>query len=125
MARITVSELLFDPDFCDEVTIQRSVEVVGDDGIVSWETESYIALASIQASGGDDLTMTTDASRTGGTYEITTTFPLATATDLTRADHVIWNDTTFIVINVARFNNFGSQFEGLMTIKNISPGPRI
>jgi hypothetical protein len=127
MANISVSELLFDPDFCDLVTIIRAVETVDEYGKVSYSMTEYEALASIQSAGGDELTMLPDLARTGGTYEITTCFPLCTATDLTKADTVIWRDSEFVVISVGRFDNFGDQYEGVMTIKTISPrqGPAL
>jgi hypothetical protein len=121
MANISVTELLFDPDFCDPVTIIRSVETVGEDGVVRYEETSYTAMASIQPASGDDLSIEPDAARTGGSYDIITAFPLATATNLTKADTVIWRDSEFVVISIERFGNFGSQYEGVMSIKTISP----
>lgn len=121
MANISVSELLLDPDFCDAVTVIRSEEVVSEEGYVSYATRRINVIASVQSAGGDELTMTPDLARTGGTYEINTTFPLVTATDLNKADTVIWRDVEFVVIAVARFGNFGSHYEGIMTIKSISP----
>jgi hypothetical protein len=121
MANIDVTQLLFDLDFVDPVTIVRSVETVGEDGIVSYEEKRYDIWASIQSASGDELLMTPDLARTGGTYEITTVFPLVTATDLTKADTVIWHDVEFVVIAVAKFGNFGGQQEGIMTIKSLSP----
>lgn len=121
MANVDVTQLLFDLDFVDPVTIVRQVETVGDDGIVSYETQRYDIWASIQSAGGDELLMNPDLARTGGTYEITTTFPLVTATDLTKADTVLWHDVEFVVISVGRFGNFGGQFEGIMAIKTLSP----
>jgi hypothetical protein len=121
MANISVSELLVDPDFVDLVEIVRSVEEVGEDGMVRYVSRRYQALASIQSAGGHDLDMTPDLARTGGTYEITTTFPITTASDLTKADTVIWRGTEHVVISVGRFDNFGNQFEGIMSIKTLSP----
>ena len=76
---------------------------------------------SIQSASGDELLVTPDLARTGGTYEIITAFPLVTATDLHKADTVLWHDVEFVVISVGRFGNFGGQWEGVMTIKDISP----
>src|SRR3954453_11351291 len=122
MANISVSELLFDPDFVDPVTIIRNEEFVGDDGVATYTEHRIPIVASIQSASGDILDITPDLIRTGGTYEIITTFPLVTATDATKQDTVIWRDTEFTVISVARFGNFGSQYEGVMRIKTISPG---
>ena len=121
MALISVVELLSDPDFCDTCTVLRNVETVGEDGIVSYDTQSIQIVASIQALGGDDLTVTPDLARTGGSYEITTTFPLSCATDLNKADTVLWRGAEFVVTTVSQFDNFGGQYEGVMEIKTISP----
>jgi hypothetical protein len=122
MANISVSELLFDPDFVDPCVIVRNEEIVGEDGIATYIETRIDIVASIQSAGGDALDMLPDLIRTGGAYEITTTFPLVCATDTTKADTVIWRDTEYVVISVARFGNFGSQYEGIMSIKTISPG---
>ena len=126
MANISVNELLFDPDFVDPVTVLRNVETVSEEGYVSYTTERHYILASIQSASGDELLVTPDLARTGGTYEIITAFPLATATDLHKADTVLWRGVEFVVISIGRFGNFGGQYEGVMTIKTISPpaGPR-
>ena len=124
MALISVAELLSDPDFVDQVTVLRNVETVGDDGLVSYATQSIAILASIQAMGGDDLTVTPDLARTGGSYEVITTFPLATATDLNKADTVLWRGIEFVVTSIGRFGNFAGtagHYEGVMEIKTISP----
>lgn len=121
MANISVSELLLDPDFVDPCTVLRQVEVVGNDGIVTYEVQSIPILASIQAMGGDNLYLGSDMARTGGSYEVITQFPLATATDTTKADTVLWRDAEFVVTSIGRFGNFGSQYEGTMEIKTVSP----
>ena len=124
MANISVVELLSDPDFVDPCTVLRQVEVVGADGIATYQTQSIPILASIQSAGGDDLLMTQDFARTQGTYEVITTFPLATATDTTSADTVLWRNSEFTVISIGRFGNFagsGGHYEGIMAIKTISP----
>ena len=124
MANISVVELLYDADFVDPVTVLRSVEVIGDDGRVTYQMQQFDILASIQAAGGDDLTVTPDLARTGGSYEVITTFPLATATDANKADTVLWRGSEFVVTSIGRFGNFANNaghYEGTMEIKTISP----
>lgn len=124
MALITVAELLYDADFVDPCTVLRQVETVGDDGYVTYATQSIPIVASIQAAGGDSLTVLPELARTGGTYEVITTFPLATATDTNAADIVLWRGSEFVVTQIGRFGNFANNaghFEGLMEIKTISP----
>ena len=124
MANISVAELLLDADFVDAVTVLRQVEVVGSDGLVTYTTQSIPIVASIQALGGDDLTVTPDLARTGGSYEVITTFPLATATNTSMADTVLWRGIQFIVTSIGRFGNFAGtagHYEGVMEIRTISP----
>ncbi|HTB46472.1 MAG TPA: hypothetical protein VK741_22820 [Acetobacteraceae bacterium] len=124
MANLSVVELLSDPDFVDPCTVLRQVEVIGADGIATYQTQSIPILASLQAATGDELEMTADAARTSGTYEVITTFPLATATDTSAADTVLWRGCEYVVISIGRFGNFAGNaghYEGLMTLKTISP----
>lgn len=124
MANISVAELLLDPDFVDPCVVVRSEETVSEEGYVSYQTRRIPILASIQASSGDELEMTPDLARTGGTYEVITQFPLVTATDLNKADTVLWKGVEFVVIAIDRFGNFSNgagHYEGLMAIKTISP----
>jgi hypothetical protein len=68
--------------------------------------------------------VTPDLARTGGSYEVITTFPLATATDANMADTVQWRGSEFIVTSIGRFGNFANNaghYEGVMEIKTISP----
>ena len=124
MANITVAELLLDPDFVDPCQVLRNVEVIGDDGVAIYQTTTIDILASIQAASGDELAMTDASSHTSGTYEVITTFPLATATDANKADTVLWRGSEFVVISIGRFGNFAGNaghYEGVMSIKTISP----
>jgi hypothetical protein len=126
MANISVAELLLDPDFTDPVTVLRQVETVPDDGRGQFQQVPINIVASIQATGGDALFMTPDASRTESTYDILTTFPLVTATDATGADVIVWNGRQFRLITVARFDNFQNGFghyEGVMELMSINPVP--
>lgn len=124
MANISVAELLHDPDFVDPVTIVRNTEVIDDEGMVSYDTQEFHVYASVQALGGDSLVVTPDLARTGGSYEVITTFPLATATDVNKADIVLWRGCEFVVTSIGRFGNFAGlagHYEGVMEIKTISP----
>jgi hypothetical protein len=124
MANISVTELLFDADFVDPVTVLRNMELVGPDGIVTYTEAAIPIVASVQSSAGDSLMMTPDMARSGSTYDIITTFPLATATDANKADTVIWRGIEFVVTGVARFGNFANNaghYEGTMEAKTISP----
>jgi hypothetical protein len=124
MALISVVELLSDPDFVDTVTVLRNIEVVGDDGVATYQQQAINILASIQSASGDELDMLPDGSRTGGTYEVITTFPLTCATEGTKADTVIWRGIEHVVISIGRFGNFAGNaghYEGIMAIKTISP----
>lgn len=124
MAQISVIELLSDPDFVDPVVVLRQIEAIGDDGRVSYTVQTVNTFASIQAAGGDNLTVQPDLARTGGSYEVITTFPLATATPTCKADTVLWRGSEFVVTSIQRFGNFAGlagHYEGTMEIKTISP----
>jgi hypothetical protein len=124
MARISVVENLYDPDFIDPVTVMRRVQTVDADGLAVVTEQRIDIVASIQSASGDDLVMTADLARTESTYEIITTFPLLTATDTTGADEVIWNGWRFVVINVGRFGNWAGgagHYEGTMRQKPMVP----
>ena len=126
MALISVAELLLDPDFVDSVTVLRQVETVGDDGIAVREIVSITIMASIQ-SNSDNLVMPPELSRTEGSYEIITTFPLLTATDTNAADVVVWNGRQHRVVSIGRFGNFREgfgHFEGVMEITSLTPIPQ-
>jgi hypothetical protein len=123
MANVSVVELLFDPDFVEPVTLTRNTETVGQDGNVSYTTQTFDILASIQ-SNTDDLVMEPDLTRTSGSYEIITAFPLATTTNIESCDTVAWRGAQYVVTNVGRFGNWAGtagHYEGVMTLKTISP----
>ena len=65
------------------------------DGIVTYIEAAIPIVASVQSAAGDSLMMTPDLARSGSTYDIITTFPLATATDANKADTVIWRGIEF------------------------------
>jgi hypothetical protein len=121
MANISVAELLYDPDFVDPVTVLRQMQTVGDDGMAYHIVQPISIVASVQ-SISEDLAMTPDLARTEGTYEIITTFALATATDQTAADVVLWQGALYRVTAIGRFGNFRQgfgQYEGIMTLTSI------
>jgi hypothetical protein len=121
MARISVRELLFDPDFVDPVLLLRQVETVGLDGIARYAVQPINILASVQ-SNDDTLEMTPDLTRTEGNYEIITTFPLAIVTDQTAPDVVLWLGALYRVISVGRFGNFATNaghYEGIMRLTSV------
>jgi hypothetical protein len=123
MALISVVELTFDADFVDPVTVRRRVETVGDDGVAVYIIETHEILGSVQASGGDDLSLQPDGARSSSTYEIITAFPLQVATERTNSDLVIWRDMTFQVMSVQRFGNFAAgegHYEATMDMMPVS-----
>lgn len=125
MANISVAELLLDPDFVDEVTVLRQIETVNEEGMAVREVVPIQIIASIQ-SNSETLLMAPELSRTEGSYEIITTFPLLTATDNNAADVVVWNGRHHRVISVGRFGNFSpgfGHFEGVMEIISLNPTP--
>jgi len=118
MANISVAELLLDPDFIDPITVLRQVETVGNDGNGVITEQSFSTVASVQAASGDELVMTTDASRASSLYECITDFRLMPPSDITaNADVVIWRNMRFRVISVASFANFANgagHYEAMM-----------
>jgi hypothetical protein len=121
MANISVRELLFDPDFVDPVLILRQMQTVGTDGVARFSVQPINILASVQ-SNDDNLEMTPDLTRTEGDYEIITTFALATPTDQTASDVVLWLGALYRIIRVGRFGNFSTgagHYEGVMRLTSI------
>lgn len=118
MALISVVELLYDPDFVDEILVLRQVESVGQDGLGLVVEHQYSAVASVQAASGDDTVITAEAARTQSTYECITAFPLLAPSDATtNADIVIWRNMRFRVTSVAVFANFAGgagHYEAMM-----------
>ena len=120
MALISVSELLTDPDFVDPVTVFRQTMTVGSDGMATTTRQAIPIVASVQAMTGEELALLPDLARAEGTMELITTFPLAIATDTTLADEVLWGGQIYTVISIARFGNFGGQYEAIISLKSTS-----
>lgn len=121
MANLSVSELCFDADFVDPVTVLRQVETVGEDGVAERALESIPILASIQ-SNGDRLDLLPEASRTSGSYDCITAFALCEATETTAADIVLWQGMEFLVTSVSRFGNFApgrGHYEAVMEMRPV------
>jgi hypothetical protein len=126
MAQISVTELMFDLDFCDPVTVQRQVMTIGNDGNAVYQPVTINILASIQPSGSDTLEVQPDSSRTEAHFEIITAFPLVAATDITGADVIVWDQRQFRVVSIDRLGNFttgNGHFEAVMELMSISPVP--
>jgi hypothetical protein len=120
MANIDVSMVL-DGDFCDPIVVSRWTETVDDDGMAVRVLTTIDAFASIQANSGDNLFVDENLSRSEGTYECITIFPLAVATDTTAADEVTWKGETFVVTQIGRFGNYGAgHYEGMLTLKSVT-----
>jgi hypothetical protein len=120
MANIDVSMVL-DGDFCDPIVVSRWTETVDDDGMAVRVLTKIDAFASIQANSGDNLFVDPNASRSEGTYECITIFPLAVATDTTAADEVTWKGEVFTVTQIGRFGNYGAgHYEGMLTLKSVT-----
>jgi hypothetical protein len=111
MANIDVSELMLDPDFCDEFSYLRRIEDVSLKGRSEGHVTQLTGYGSIQPLSGQVLRMMPQLANTEGTIEIWSTTPLQTLTDTLKADIVIWKGSRYTVTAIpGNWSHFGNGF---------------
>lgn len=110
MPLLDVTDVLFDPDFADQMCCIRSLERVDNDGIAQFAPRSTGFIGVVTSDKGDVLDRTDAATRIVGTITVHTTFDLTEAGEDTDADVVRWNGRDYLVSSVNDYSRFGRGF---------------
>lgn len=114
MPDIDVSELLYDPDFCEQLSITRRSVSVGDNGRQTiTSTAVSPAPFGVVVPQSDSTTLRgPDQQNLPRLIAVYTTFRLQPVAPGFKADLIIWEGDTYIVNKVYPFNKMGSGFVG-------------
>ncbi|NTA27399.1 hypothetical protein [Allorhizobium ampelinum] len=107
MAGLDVSDLLSDPDFCDDFTVTRSVETIGSNGRSTYVTSDFTLTGVVTGDGGAILRQFPEATNIGNSLMFHTVERLVLETDTTSADVVTWHGRTYKITNQRDYGNFG------------------
>lgn len=109
MPLIDVSDLLTDPDFCETVTLTRSVETVSGLGRASEATTTTNITAVVTAINGDFIRQT-DAEFAVNQIMVHSQTRLRGITPGAPADIVGWKGNTYVVKRSNDWSNYGVGF---------------
>lgn len=113
MAFLDVTDVLLDPDFMDTGLIcNRMTQTVGTDGRATNAVTAILIDAVVTSDRGDILHRNADGSRIIGSITLHTPFRLRDGGPDGRADadEVVWDGTTYTVVNVNDYSHFGRGF---------------
>lgn len=112
MALIDVSELMYDPDFCDYFNYSRRMSTVNNFGETMITETPMRGYGSMQPISKGTLQLFPDLQRTDGMMELYTTTALTVTTNTGLiSDVVLWNGLAYIVNAVADdFSNWGAGY---------------
>lgn len=116
MPTIDVSEVLSDPDFCEELIILRrtSVENIHGRAVITPTEISPrplgIVITKDTAIGGNVIERTPEAQYRGAALDVYTTFRLRGPAPGYQPDVVMWNGDPYVVTLINDFSNFGRGY---------------
>lgn len=107
MPFLDVTDVLFDPDFCELLTVVRSASVTGNDGIdvVTKSTATFTAV--VTSDKGQDLNRDSVGEHAGGTIMVITKFKLTSSGPGLSADVVQWNGASYTVKKINDYSKYG------------------
>lgn len=109
MATLDVADLLEDPDFADNFSVERRSAVANQYGENVITAEILSAVGVVQP-GGSDLVRTPDMGYATNQIRVFTKFRLRGPTPGYQPDVVIWNEARYIVRRVSDFTNYGQGY---------------
>jgi hypothetical protein len=109
MALLDVSELMWDPDFCDEFTYVRNFVTINNYGEAVQTPTTLTAYGSIQPINSRTYDIFPDLTRISGSLECYTTTALTcVSTNPLASDLVLWNGLTYVVQAISSdYSNWG------------------
>jgi hypothetical protein len=111
LANLDLSELMEDPDFCDNFQFIRQVETVGENGRASVSKTRMYGYGAILPLSGRTLQLMPALANSSGTIEIWSKTPLQTQTAGLKPDLVEWRGNQYQVTAIpGDFSNFGEGF---------------
>lgn len=110
MARLDVSEILFDPDFVDMLTCERNQQTVGSDGMAVNATTLTDFYGVVTSDNGDILERIASGERVKGSITIHSRFVLHDGSAGYTADIVRWKGLRYTVTQALDFSHFGRGF---------------
>lgn len=122
MPLLDVSDVLFDPDFADTITVYRQAVTVGDDGRAVRAETTIATGAVITPDKFSTLQRLAEGSNVSETITVTTQFRLTSSADGYDADEILWNGKRYVVIAVGDCTRYGAGFiEASASLKGMSP----
>jgi hypothetical protein len=110
MALLDVSELMWDPDFCDCFTWFRNTMLVNEKGRGEISSVENTAYGSVQPATERTYELFPDCARVRGALELFTNSALSPPTPTLAADTVIWERRRYVVLGVMDYGNFGNGY---------------
>lgn len=112
MPFLDVSDVLFDPDFCDAIELHRMTQSVSTNTGEATNTEAISTFYGVVTSDrGDVLRRMAAGEHIEGSIVIHSQTPLRDGGGLyASADEVVWANRRYVVTNVNDYSRFGAGF---------------
>jgi len=102
-----VSDVLLDPDFCQEFTVTRATETVGTDGRTVASNASILCCGVITPATAEQLERVPEADRSSEIIAVYTSTPLTSGSSTLLPDVVDWKSGTYRVVDVMDWTDYG------------------
>lgn len=110
MPLLDVSDILYDPDFADTLTLTRGVQTVGSNGRTTMAETTSTIIGVVTSNSGDILKRFPDLARVEGSVMVTTPTVLQIADGSTIADRLAWRGSDYTVTAVNDYSSYGAGF---------------
>lgn len=113
---LDVSELLFDPDFAEVLTIQRRTDDVRPNGRTLVRNTTIfpapfgVVLPKDTAIGGNEIERAPDGQYRGAALTVHTAFRLRCLSPNNQPDVLIWDGDPYVCTLVNNYSHFGAGF---------------
>lgn len=112
MPLLDVSDILFDPDFCEAAAISclHVSDGTGNNGRAQPVETPFTITGNVQPGDGDSLQLLPEAERVAGSIVVFTPDRLNVATPGQAADVVLWQGNRYMVRTIADYSNYGAGY---------------
>ncbi|WP_449411085.1 hypothetical protein [Methylobacterium komagatae] len=124
MARLDVTDDLYDEDFIDPFVVIPGLVQINAYGLAEAIRQGVQVTGSVQAATGHDLIQFGEGDMTGGVIKVFTLYRLTAGNAQVAADRIVWGNTLYTVMNVLDYSNYaGGQghVEALAQLTSVNP----
>lgn len=110
MPLLDVTDVLYDPDFCQDVVVETTVVTTNDQGVASKSVSSETISAVVTPLTTRELMRLPEGEMLKGGITVFSHYPLQSGDGNKSADTIVWNGVSYVVYSTDDYSTYGEGF---------------